>query len=216
MPPKRTSPLPGKPHAKHERAHGGFVAGVDEVGRGPLAGPVVAAAVLLPVKLYRHGWQDSKRVPAAERERLHDQILTHAHYGIGQASVEEIDSINILHASMLAMHRALEALAAQMGHWPDLALIDGNRAPKNLPCAAQPIIKGDGISVSIAAASILAKVTRDAMMRALHESHPHYGWHSNAGYGTQVHYHGLNNHGVTPHHRRSFAPIRALVEGIAA
>ena len=211
-PKKRTPITLPMPHAEHERAHGGLVIGVDEVGRGPLAGPVVAAAVWLPESLYAAGFQDSKLLKAEKRAALHALILSEARYGVGEASVAEIDEINILHASMLAMTRAVHALCSALDRAPDLALIDGNRAPLNLPCAAKPIVKGDTISVSIAAASIIAKVTRDLHMAQLHEAFPHYGWHSNAGYGTAAHYAGLTSHGICEHHRRSFAPVRALLE----
>lgn len=185
---------------------GGIVAGVDEAGRGPWAGPVVAAAVILyPTRI--DGIDDSKKLTAAKRDALYDAIRAHACTGVGIASVEEIDRLNILAATMLAMQRAVAAL----GTAPHLALIDGNKAPV-LACHTQTIVGGDAKSLSIAAASIIAKVTRDRMMCELAQRHPHYGWERNAGYGTKHHQDALAAHGVTPHHRRSYAPIRALLE----
>lgn len=195
------------PDLSFEKACTGTIAGVDEVGRGPFAGPVVAAAVILDQTKIPDGITDSKKLSAAKRDMLFDQILNSAEVGIGEASVAEIDRLNILQASLLAMKRAVEALPRA----PDMALIDGNKAP-DLACEMQTIIKGDGKSLSIAAASIVAKVTRDRKMCALSELYPHYGWEKNAGYGTAEHRKGLSLHGVTPQHRRSFAPIRAILE----
>ncbi len=194
-----------------ERAAGGLVCGVDEVGRGPLAGPVVAAAVILPQRLPRglgDAVDDSKKLQPHVRERLAAQIHDFAIVSIGIASVEEIDEINILRASLLAMSRAIGALS----HAPVLALIDGNmKPPVDLPC--ETIIGGDGLELAIAAASIVAKVHRDRLMRDLHDVHPHYGWNSNAGYATSHHRAALRRHGITSHHRTSFAPVReALAE----
>jgi ribonuclease HII len=202
--------------AQYEHTHQHRAIGVDEVGRGPWAGPVIAAAVWLPPGLYDAGFQDSKKLTSAKREALYQRILAEAHYGLGEASVQEIDQLNILQATMLAMKRAVQALITQCGELPAIALIDGNRTPKDLPCPAQALVKGDAISVSIAAASILAKVTRDRMMQQLHVEFPHYGWASNAGYGTAAHQQGLRSHGVCDHHRRSFAPIRTLLMEQAA
>ncbi len=191
---------------KRERAFEGLVCGVDEAGRGPLAGPVVAAAVILPTRLplsVSSRIDDSKKLKAECREMLHGELLSIAQVGIGMASVEEIDTINILRASLLAMRRAVEALP----HLPCLALIDGNQKPP-LNIAMELVIGGDGLELSIAAASIMAKVHRDRIMRSLHEAHPHYGWAANAGYATPHHRAAINTHGVTPHHRQSFAPVR--------
>jgi ribonuclease HII len=194
------------PHFRFERAFAGVVAGIDEVGRGPLAGPVVAAAVILPRTLPRHllaEMDDSKKVAAADRARLDGDIRACAIVGIGEASVAEIDAINILRAAFLAMRRAVTALSVQ----PDLALVDGNRHPGlDIPC--QLVIGGDGIHLSIAAASICAKVVRDRMMLTLAEHHPEYGWSTNVGYATAEHRKALKRFGPTPHHRVSFAPVR--------
>jgi ribonuclease HII len=186
---------------------GGIVAGVDEAGRGPLAGPVVAAAVILDVACIPDGIDDSKKLVREHRERLHGLIVASAHVGVGMASVEEIDSINILQATFLAMVRAIEALPVAPQH----LLIDGNQKPKALPCACRTVIGGDAISLSIAAASIVAKVTRDRLMTELALAHPHYGWERNAGYGTPEHHRALSLVGITPHHRRSFEPIYRLM-----
>ena len=191
-----------------EKTHEGVVAGVDEVGRGPLAGPVVAAAVILPKKGVPRGIDDSKKLTRDMREALFTRICKCAVVGIGLASVEEIDRFNILGATKLAMIRAVEALAIA----PDVALVDGNQPPK-LACTTIAVIGGDALSLSIAAASIVAKVTRDRLMVQLAHEHPGYGWEHNAGYGTRKHYEGLKLLGITAYHRRSFAPIRALAEG---
>ncbi|MFW0777103.1 MAG: ribonuclease HII [Rickettsiales bacterium] len=185
----------------------GIVAGVDEAGRGPWAGPVVAAAAILDASNLPPGINDSKKLTAKRREALFDSILENAQTGVGIATVEEIDEHNILAASMIAMQRAVEALNTHV----DMALIDGNKAPK-LSCPCQTIVKGDAKSLSIAAASIIAKVTRDRMMAELAEQFPGYGWESNAGYGTKTHQKGLAELGITPHHRKSFAPIRTIIE----
>jgi len=189
-----------------EHAAGGVVAGIDEAGRGPWAGPVVAGAVILdPRELpddLRHGLDDSKALRPAARERLFARLPACARIGIGRAEVEEIDTLNILQATMLAMARAAGAL----GVVPDLALVDGNRVPE-LPCPARAVVKGDAKSLSVAAASIVAKVTRDRVMAELAAAYPGYGWERNAGYGTAEHRAALERLGVTPHHRRSFAPI---------
>lgn len=179
-----------------------IVAGVDEAGRGPLAGPVVAAAVRLDPAAIPPGLNDSKALTALARERLFHTLSTVADVSVGQASVEEIDRLNILRASHLAMLRAIQGL----GH-VDLALIDGNMIPAGLPCAAQALVKGDARSLSIAAASIVAKVTRDQIMVDLAQQHPGYGWEKNAGYPTAAHLRALQDLGVTPAHRRSFAPV---------
>ena len=196
------------PSYRMERDHGGVVAGIDEAGRGPLAGPVVAACVVLDPTRIPRGLNDSKQLDAATREKLFIEIRATATIGIGAASVAEIDRINILQATFLAMQRAAHACARALGRWPDLALIDGNRAPK-LDCAMTTVIGGDGLCVSIAAASIVAKVTRDRAMTALARRHDGYGWDTNMGYATVVHRQALVSIGPSPHHRRSFAPVRA-------
>lgn len=188
------------------------VVGVDEAGRGPWAGPVVAgAAVLDPETLpddLRHGLDDSKKLNPEKREVLFDLLSNHAITGMGIASVAEIDEMNILAATMLAMRRAVDNLGVK----PGMVLVDGNRLP-DLPCPAEALVKGDGRCLSIAAASIVAKVSRDRIMADLAKHHPAYGWEKNAGYGTRQHQEGLANFGVTEHHRRSFAPIRKIIEG---
>lgn len=184
-----------------------YIAGVDEVGRGPLAGPVTAAAVVLDPQNIPEGLNDSKKLTARRREALFDQIIATADCAIAHASVEEIDRINILRASHLAMCRALAGLRCN----PDHALIDGNMLPKEIPCAGETIIKGDGRSLSIAAASIIAKVARDRIMVDLAQQFPGYGWETNAGYGTKAHLDALSHLGVTPHHRRSFKPVHNIL-----
>ncbi|PCI89054.1 MAG: ribonuclease HII [Hyphomicrobiales bacterium] len=187
-----------------------FVAGVDEAGRGPWAGPVVAAAAIFKPHYkadFLSGLNDSKKLSAKKREALYIYILEHCDYAVGMASVEEIDEINILQASMLAMSRAINDLPNKAQY----VLIDGNKIPDQLNIPAEAIIKGDGRSYSIAAASIVAKVTRDRLMQKLHDEFPHYGWSRNAGYGTKLHQEGLSKHGVTQHHRRSFKPIQKII-----
>jgi ribonuclease HII len=199
-----------------ERRCRGRVCGIDEAGRGPLAGPVVAAAVILDPrrvpKALRAGLDDSKRLGSAEREEC-CRVLADcaargaAHIGIGAASVREIDALNILRAALLAMTRAVAALGIR----PDRALVDGNIAPP-LPCAVETVIGGDGLSLSIAAASIVAKIRRDRIMRALAPRYPGYGWETNVGYATPEHDAALRRLGITPHHRRSFAPVRLAAQ----
>jgi len=200
------------PHWKHEIEagirNGVMVCGVDEVGRGPLAGPVVACAVCLPVDMPRkvtRRLKDSKQIDREEREELSQILRATVSYGVGQADVEEIDRINILRASHLAMLRAYEGLPSR----PAYALVDGNQPP-NLPCPITCIIGGDAISLSIAAASIIAKVARDKIMRELAVAHPVYGWETNVGYSTRDHLTALKAHGPTPYHRRSFRPVYEL------
>lgn len=195
------------PDYRIESGYDGIVVAIDEVGRGPWAGPVMAAAAILDPRNIPDGLNDSKKLPAAKREMLHDAILASSRVEIGVASVREIEELNILHATMLAMHRAYEALGVQAA----VALIDGNRPPP-LPCPTRCIVKGDSLCLSIAAASIVAKVTRDRLMAELAREYPGYGWERNAGYGTKAHQDGIARHGLTPHHRRNFAPIRALLE----
>ncbi len=184
-----------------------IVAGVDEAGRGPLAGPVVAAAVILDRSRVPDGIDDSKVVKEPRRDVLFGQICETAAVGVDIGSVAEIDRLNILQASLLAMRRAVRSLAWQVGRMPDLALIDGNRSPR-LICAERLIVGGDAASLSIAAASIVAKVTRDRLMARLAQDHAGYGWDHNRGYGTAHHRLALTLLGPTPHHRRSFAPLR--------
>jgi ribonuclease HII len=185
------------------------ICGVDEAGRGPLAGPVVAAAVILDRGRIPKGLNDSKQLDEETREELFPRILEMAvAVGVGEASVGEIDLVNIRQATHLAMARAVRALAVAA----EFALVDGNDAPA-LPCKCDTLVSGDARSVSIAAASIIAKVTRDRMMIRLHDEHPGYNWKNNKGYGTPEHYDGLRFHGVTIHHRRSFGPIRNLLQG---
>lgn len=199
--------------------HKGFVAGVDEAGCGPWAGPVVAGAVIFPnleavpselLSLL----DDSKKLTAKRRESAYEILTsydgTHCYIGWGQTSEVEIDRLNIRQGALLAMARAVENLP----HKPDFALIDGICAP-SLLCPLQTLKKGDGRSFSIAAASIIAKVTRDKIMKDLARVYPHYGWETNAGYGTKTHQEGLANYGVTPHHRRSFAPIAKICQNQA-
>lgn len=185
-----------------------LVLGVDEVGRGPLAGPVVAAAVRLDPGCIPPGLADSKALSAAARERLCDAIHGCALVAIAEASVEEIDRLNILRASHLAMARAVAMLAAAAG---DFVLVDGNMIPDGLPCRARAVIRGDGLVQSIAAASIVAKVARDRMMVSLAQQFPGYGWDRNAGYPTPAHLAALDALGVTPVHRRSFAPVHNIL-----
>jgi len=214
MPSRHPTPATGHaaaPDLAHETAAhaAGFrrVAGVDEAGRGPLAGPVVAAAVILDPARIPPGLNDSKKLTAARRQALVPLIRSGAVWALGMASVAEIDALNILRASHLAMVRALAALPAA----PDLALIDGNLLPQGLPCPGQALVSGDARSLSIAAASILAKVARDAIMQDLDRAHPGYGWARNAGYPSAGHRAALQTLGVTPHHRLSFAPVRKML-----
>ena len=208
--------------ARLRAGHGGggqvLVIGLDEAGRGPWAGPVVAAAAWLdpqrcPAEL-RRGLDDSKRLSPARRAELLEMLEDSATcgaaaLGLGAAGVAEIDEVNILQASLHAMARAAADLAANSGRAPEAALVDGNRLP-DLPCPAEAVVGGDGLSLSIAAASILAKVTRDRRMAALALDHPGYGWERNQGYGTAEHRAALARLGVTPEHRRSFRPVREV------
>ena len=184
-----------------------LVAGVDEVGRGPLAGPVTAAAVILDPANIPDGLNDSKKLTARRRAALYDQILATARVSIGEASVAEIDEINILRASHLAMTRAIAGLPVA----PDHVLIDGNMLPRDLTLSAEAIVKGDARSLSISAASIVAKIWRDLGMQALAQQWPGYGWETNAGYGSKKHMEALRNLGPTPHHRRSFKPVHNIL-----
>ncbi|MGH7097517.1 MAG: ribonuclease HII [Stellaceae bacterium] len=203
-----------------ERRARGVVCGIDEAGRGPLAGPVVAAAVILDPRHFprslRANLDDSKRLTAGEREDCARALAAcarrgAAHIALGAASVREIDALNILRATLLAMARAVAALGLR----PDRALVDGNIAPA-LACPVETIIGGDGLSFSIAAASVIAKVRRDRVMRVLAQRYPGYGWEKNAGYPTAEHGAALGRLGITPHHRRSFAPVRLVASRLAA
>ena len=192
-----------------------WVCGVDEAGRGPLVGAVVAGAVVLDPHNPIEGLRDSKKLTAARREYLYEQIMEKAKaWGIGEASPAEIDEINILQATMLAMRRAIEDLTTRLGAWPDKALIDGNRCPE-LPIAAEAIVKGDAKEPAISAASIVAKVTRDRQMMSLHERHPEYGFAQHMGYPTEAHFAALKQYGACDQHRRSFSPVRKVLESIA-
>ena len=183
------------------------IAGVDEVGRGPLAGPVVACAVILKPVDIPEGLQDSKKLTAKRRIALEAVLRDRAEFAVAEASVAEIDEHNILRASHLAMERAVAALDPP----PDFLLIDGNMIPRGLTIPAQAVVKGDAHSVSIAAASIIAKNWRDQLMVDLAQQHPGYGWETNAGYPSKQHKEALQNLGVTPHHRRSFKPVHNIL-----
>lgn len=187
----------------------GLVAGVDEAGRGPLAGPVVAAAVILDERQPIAGLADSKKLSAPQRERLFDEIRAKALCcSVAEASVAEIDSLNILQATLLAMRRAVNGLRLK----PVKVLVDGNRLP-TLDVLAEAIVKGDDKISCISAASILAKVTRDRMLAELDRRHPEYGFAAHKGYGTVAHLRALKLHGALPEHRRSFAPVAAVMSG---
>ena len=191
----------------YERSFGGLIAGIDEAGRGPWAGPVVAAAVVFYTSDIPQGVHDSKKLSSARRAEIYDAILKNANVGVGVATVEEIDKLNILQATFLAMQRAYSLL----GITPDVALIDGNKCPQ-LNCTTKAVIGGDARCPSIAAASIIAKVTRDRIMTELSYEYPQYGWERNAGYGTALHQNALKNFGITPYHRRSYKPIQLFLE----
>jgi len=199
------------PNFAREAALGGLVCGIDEVGRGPLAGPVVAAAVILDrqrmPRSLRTGIDDSKKLTAEEREEYAAALRSCAVIALGAASVGEIDRINILRASLLAMRRAVAALPER----PTVALVDGNQAPL-LPCPVHTVVGGDGLSLSIAAASIVAKVARDRLMQRLAQRYEGYGWTTNVGYGTAEHQAAIVRLGLTPHHRLSFQPARDLFD----
>ncbi len=195
------------PDLSHEARLGGIVAGIDEVGRGPLAGPVVACACILdpealPGRL-RDELDDSKKLSRAKREALAALVVESCVVGIGEAGIDEIDCLNILKATFLAMDRALAAL----GRSVDCALVDGNQKPPLKCPRVECLIGGDGLSLSIAAASVVAKVRRDRIMADLAAAFPGYGWETNAGYGTAAHLDALRRLGPTPHHRKSFAPV---------
>lgn len=183
------------------------IAGVDEVGRGPLAGPVTAAAVVLDPENIPEGLNDSKKLSKKARARLYDEIMEVADVSIAHATVEEIDEHNILRSSHIAMVRALEGLKTPA----DFALIDGNMIPRGLVLPSQTIVKGDSLSQSISAASIMAKICRDCVMLSLAQQHPGYGWETNMGYGSKKHMEALQKLGATPHHRRSFKPVHNIL-----
>ena len=195
------------PDFELENMHDGPVFGLDEVGRGPLAGPVTAACVYIPQEAYTLPFiseiKDSKKLSDSKLERLYALITEHFEWRVAEVSPADIDEINILQASLKAMALALEKMKTRPVH----ALVDGNKMPK-LPCSATTVVKGDSKSVSIAAASIVAKVTRDRLMKKLHEEHPHYGWESNVGYPSAAHREAIDAHGITPYHRKSFAPVK--------
>lgn len=198
-------PEPTDRFEKRARRRGArLVAGVDEAGRGPLAGPVVAAAVVFERMRIPEGLDDSKKLSPLERQRLYDIIVARAHVSVAVASGARIDRMNILRASLWAMSRALAGLPCR----PDHVLVDGRDLPPGLPCSGEAIIGGDGLSASIAAASIVAKVTRDQLMKAMARAYPDYGFERHMGYGTAFHLGALDRHGPCPHHRRSFAPVR--------
>ncbi len=188
-----------------------WICGVDEAGRGPLVGAVVAGAVVLDPRQPIIGLKDSKKLSPAKREVLYAEIVSKARaWGIGEASPQEIDELNILQATMLAMQRAIQSLVDRMGEWPSEALIDGNRCP-SLPIPARAIIQGDAKEPAISAASILAKVHRDQHMQILHEQFPQYGFNQHMGYPTEAHIAALKHYGPCADHRRSFGPVRELI-----
>ena len=200
-----------RPNLKLEKEAGCVVCGVDEVGCAPLAGPVVAAALILPAKPLPRKLvaliNDSKIVTAPRREAAAAALPNYCVISFGEASVEEIDALNIYHARMLAMCRAIAGLSVI----PELALIDGNAKPKGVTCNVRTVVDGDAKCLSIAAASIVVKVMRDGYMRKLAEEFPGYGWETNVGYPTRDHRQAMQKLGLTPHHRRSFAPVRHLL-----
>ncbi|MGF1605533.1 MAG: ribonuclease HII [Rhodothalassiaceae bacterium] len=200
------------PDLRHEQRLvalcGGVIAGMDEAGRGPLAGPVVAACVVLDFAALPEGLADSKALSRARRTQLAGDIRASARaVAVGQASVPEIDQLNILQASFLAMRRAL----ARVSPCPAACLVDGRDVPPDLACPAEAVIGGDAVSASVAAASIIAKVHRDALMARLHRDYPDYGWDSNAGYGVRSHLKALDMVGPSPHHRKSFGPVAKIL-----
>jgi ribonuclease HII len=209
------------PSFRFERDCVGRVAGIDEAGRGPLAGPVVAAVAVIDRTVAKRKLlrliDDSKKLEDESRETAYEAMVASGvvQFAVGEASVEEIDRINILQATFLAMRRALQALATAPGMAPpDMVLIDGDRVPPALGCNAQTIVGGDARSYSIAAASIFAKVTRDRYMVRLAEAFPGYGWETNRGYGSREHLQALDRLGPTPHHRMSFAPLKLRTSGL--
>ena len=218
MPPRRTAnpelpldaPRPPSNHFENRARKRGanWVAGVDEVGRGPLAGPVVVAAVMFDGRHYPRGLNDSKLLTADERSRLYDKIMARGIVSIAVASRERIDRMNILRASLWAMTKAVKGLALPADH----VLVDGNMKPPGLPCECEALVGGDSRSVSIAAASIIAKVTRDRLMVRMGEAFPAYGFEQHMGYSTPQHFAALELAGPCPHHRNSFMPVRQKLE----
>ena len=192
-----------------------LICGLDEAGRGPLAGPVYAACVHIPTDtIDLPFWSevtDSKKLTARKREVLFHQIQQHSLYGISFCNEEEIDRLNILQASLFAMEKAYAEMVKNAAGQQFYALIDGNQRPKNMPCPFETVVKGDSKHLEIAAASILAKVTRDKVMKQLHSQFPHYGWDTNSGYGSKKHLLALREFGPTPHHRKSFAPVKSML-----
>lgn len=199
-----------------ENKHEGIVCGLDEVGRGPLAGPVVAACVYIPPEMrdlqFINIIKDSKKLSDKKRILAFEEINKYCAVGIGECSPAEIDELNILWASMEAMKRAYADMCDASGLIPTLALVDGNRIPPDMTCSAEAVVKGDAKSKSIAAASIIAKVTRDRYMSEIAAEYPHYGWESNSAYPTKQHLEAINIHGITPYHRKSFGPVRKFLE----
>ena len=185
-----------------------LICGVDEAGRGPLCGPVFASAVILDNNLKIKNLDDSKKISPKKRDEIYEEIkIKSFEYTFASASVEEIDKLNILQASMLAMHKSINALEID----PDHVLIDGNRVPENCNFSTTAVVKGDSLSLSIAAASIIAKVARDQLMTDLARHYPQYGWETNVGYGTKAHMDGIVKYGITQHHRVSFKPIHKML-----
>jgi ribonuclease HII len=210
MPDPTDSPArPEPPNDRYERRakrRGALlVAGVDEAGRGPLAGPVVAAAVIFETRRYPEGIDDSKRLTALARARIYDQIIQKAIVSVCVASRERIDRMNILRASLWAMSRAVRGLARA----PDHVIVDGNMLPPDVACSCEALVDGDALSISVAAASIVAKVTRDRLMHNVGRTYPGYGFENHVGYSTPEHFAALREHGPCPQHRRSFAPVMA-------
>jgi len=204
------------PDFELEDKQDGIVFGIDEVGRGPLAGPVVAACVHIPQAARSLSFikdiKDSKKISKPKLGKLYELITDHCDWAVAEISVDEIDDINILQASLKAMSLSFQNISKPNKYSKAYhCLVDGNKMPQ-LPCSAATVIKGDGKSYSIAAASIVAKVTRDRIMRELHEEFPHYSWNTNAGYGSKAHLSGIDAHGITKYHRKSFAPVRNFIE----
>jgi ribonuclease HII len=198
------------PDFSFEKRYRGMIAGVDEAGRGPWAGPVVAAAVILDQELFPDGLDDSKKLTAEKREELFHEIINICDFGVGIVSEIDIDNMNILNATKLAMQKAVDSMLKR----PHVVLVDGNQKiyVKNIDVVT--IIKGDSISLSIAAASIIAKVTRDRIMTMLSEEFPHYGWHNNFGYGTPEHIDAIEKHGICKYHRKSYASISKYLQNV--
>lgn len=207
------------PDWSYEDKYTGLIAGIDEAGRGPWAGPVAAGAVVFLTRDLNQdllsGLNDSKKLSAKKREYLYSILEEEQHhkklyFAFALASASEIDEMNILQATFLAMRRAVQKLPCV----PRIALVDGNRTPGDFICPVQTIVKGDSLSMSVAAASIIAKVGRDRIMSALAEKYPWYGFEKNAGYGTKLHIEGLKEHGITPEHRKSYKPIADVINGV--